>query len=201
MKKRWVLLLALVLALGCVLPLQSAAAVIGPQYVNTSNGKGVNLRTGPSKDCDILTSIPYGAMVDSYEYYDGVWAQISYRGFYGFAMTRYFSSEQPSPSPSPTSKPSGDTGLYKNFTQVDYYANVNPPTPSGYVNLRWAPSKSAPIHGNYYAGASLHVISTNGAWSQVYDESTQTCGFMMSTFLTETYGGDAGIGYGATYGG
>ena len=81
MKKRWVLLLALVLTIGSVLPLQSAAALIGPQYVSTSNGKGVNLRTGPSKDCEILTSIPFGAMVDSYEYYDGVWAQISYNGY------------------------------------------------------------------------------------------------------------------------
>lgn len=186
MRKRMISILALVLLLTSLLPVVGASALIGPQYVNTSNGKGVNLRVGPSKGDEILTTIPFGAMVDSYTYYNNSWGFVSYHGYYGYAMSRYFSSTKPTSKPNPSPSGGGTGNLYKGFTKTDYYAVVRPSTPSGYVNLRWAPSKSQAIEGTYYAGYTLHVIAQNKTWAQVIDEATGTCGFMMLSFLNTT---------------
>lgn len=202
MSKRLIALVSVVMLITALLPLTGATALIGPQYVSTANGKGLYLRTAPSTSADIILTIPFGAMVDSYEYYDNSWGYVSYNGNYGYAMSRYFSSEKPSyrPSPNPTRAPSGGGGsatgnMFNGFVKTSYYASVKPSTPSGFVNLRWAPSKNQAIEGTYYAGYSLKVLATNGTWSQVLDESTGTCGFMMSGFLSElsvgSYGSDS----------
>ncbi|MDD3337066.1 MAG: SH3 domain-containing protein [Eubacteriales bacterium] len=192
MNKRLSAVLLLTVLLVGMLPLSVSSALIGPQYVSTANGKGLYLRSGPSKDYDILVTIPYGAMVDSYEYYDGTWGYVSYNGYYGYCMARYLSSEKPGgrPSPSPTSTPSGGD-LYRSFVKADYYVVVRPSTPSGFVNLRWAPSKNQAIEGTYYAGYTLRVTAQNGEWAMVYDADTNTSGFMMRAFLNATGDGVA----------
>ena len=53
MRKMLLVTLAVMLAF---LPVLTATALIGPQYVNTANGKGVNLREGPSKDYAVIAS-------------------------------------------------------------------------------------------------------------------------------------------------
>ena len=193
MNKRVLSVLLLLLLLATMVPVISASALIGPQYISTSNGKGVYLRSGPSKDDSILTTIPYGAKVDSCEYYDSAWSAVSYKGNYGYCMTRYLSSTKPSSKPSPTPTPSsGGSGLsLRNFTDVNYYASVRPSTPSGFVNLRWAPSKSVDIRSTYYAGYSLRVLAQDDTWAQVLDETNGICGFMMRSYLSDS--GD-GIG-------
>lgn len=182
MKKRLlsVLILATML-LTFALPIISASALIGPMYVNTSNKKGVNLRAAPSLDAEILTSIPYAASPSSYDYYNNTWAFVSYNGYYGYAMSRYFSSTKPG-GVTPTPAPAPD--LYTGFRPAYYYVTVRPSTPSGFVNLRWAPSKSQAVQGIYYAGQVLLVIAESSEWLQVYNETTHTCGFMMRSFLT-----------------
>ena len=197
MKKRVLSVLLLMLLLATMVPVISASALIGPQYVSTSNGKGVYLRSGPSKDDSILTTIPYGAQVDSCEYYDSAWSAVSYKGNYGYCMTRYLSSTKPSSKPTPTATPSsGGSGLsFRNFVDASYYVTVRPSTPSGFVNLRWAPSKSMEIRSTYYAGYALRVLAQDGTWAQVLDETNGICGFMMLNYLSDS--GD-GIGGGNT---
>lgn len=190
MKKRLIpiLLLALILTVTSVLPVMSASALVGPQYVYTSNGKTLNMRQSPSKNAPIIGHIPYGAMVDSYEYYNSSWGYVTYKGLSGYCMSRYFVSSPPGPKPQPqpTTKPTpASTGInYKKFVRTDYYAIVRPSTPSGYVNLRWAPSKSVSIENTYYAGYQLHVIAQDGTWAQVLDEQNNISGFMMLQFLS-----------------
>lgn len=183
MKKRALSVLILVLLLASMLPLVSASALIGPQYVSTDNGKGLYLRSGPTKDYDILTTIPYAARVDSCEYYNSAWSHVTYNGYDGYCMSRYLSSTKPSTKPTP----SGDTTVsYKNFSKANYYVTVRPSTPSGFVNLRWAPSKKTDVQSTYYAGYTLRVLAQDGTWAQVLDEENGTCGFMMRSFLSET---------------
>lgn len=191
MKRSVTILLVLTMLMTALLPVMGASAMIAPQYVYTSNGKGLNIRSGPSKDYEVIGSIPYGAMVDSYQYYDGVWAYVTYRGTSGFAMCRYFVPEKPAPlpkpQPQPTAKPGGGGSsgdIFKGFTKASYYVTVRPSTPSGFVNLRWAPTKSHGIQNTYYAGYPLRVLAQNGTWAQVYDETNDICGFMMMSFLT-----------------
>ncbi len=186
MKKRVLISFVLVMLLVSMIPIMSASALIGPQYVSTSNGKGLYMRSGPSKDFDVVTTIPYAAMMDSTTYYDAAWSYVTYNGFSGYVMSRYLSSTKPSdkPTPTPTPSPSGTGISYKNFVKADYYVTVRPSTPSGFVNLRWAPSKTADVNTIYYAGTTLRVLSQESAWAQVYNEATGVCGFMMRSFLT-----------------
>ncbi len=188
MNKRVLSFLVLLLLLATMVPIVSASALIGPQYISTSNGKGLYLRSGPSKDDSILTTMPYGVQVDSCEYYNSAWSAVSYKGYYGYCMTRYLSSTKPSSKPNPKPTPSsGSTGLsFRNFVNVNYYASVRPSTPSGFVNLRWEPSKSAEIRSTYYAGYSLRVLAQDNTWAQVFDEASGICGFMMRNFLSDS---------------
>jgi uncharacterized protein YraI len=195
MKKRVLSIMVLLLLLVSLLPVVGASALIGPQYVSTSNGKGLCLRAGPSKNYKVLATIPYGAKLDSCEYYDNAWCAASYNGYDGYCMSRYLSSTKPStkPTPTPTSSPSASLS-FKNFVKSDYYVTVRPSTPSGFVNLRWAPSKKMEVQSTYYAGYTLHVLSQDDTWAQVYDESNDICGFMMRDFLTVAGDGASGLG-------
>ena len=46
-------------------------------------------------------------------------------------------------------------------------------------------SKAADVQCIYYADTVLHVIATNGTWSQVYNKQTNQSGFMMNAYLNK----------------
>ncbi len=64
---------------------------------------------------------------------------------------------------------------------------VRPTRASGWVNMRWAPSKDAEIIANYRSGAKLTVIAETQSWYQVIDPDTDATGFMMKTYTTRQY--------------
>lgn len=198
MKKSMGFVLAALLAVG--MPLMALAETM---YVNTPNGGSVNMRSGPSADDPVVTSIPYGAGVEILEYlYGSGWINAAYDGYYGYIASRYLTEYPPVPNPpwptfapAPTARPnpthSGNGSLektlaemYKGFNVSSFDAVVVPSTPTTYVNLRWAPSKSAPVRAQYWAGSTLHVISENGSWAEVYDPVSSRYGFMMKNFLS-----------------
>ena len=157
---------------------------IGNLYVNTANGKGLNMRTRPNSNSDIQVIIPNGAAVTLFWYENSSWAFVAYRSYFGFCMTRHLTDKVPGTSQNET-KADDTSKMYNGFKHVDYDAVVKPTNPTGYVNMRWAPSKSTDVQGIYYANTVLHVIATNGTWSQVYHEQTNQCGFMMNAYLNK----------------
>lgn len=195
MKKALITVMLAAVLICTVLPIFSASAAIGPQYVYTQNGKSLNIRAWPSTNADIIGHIPYGARVTNLEYHDGSWLYVTYNGVSGYCMTRYFQSQQPAPRPTskPTSKPTRTpaTGLFNGFSKADYYVTVRPTVPSGFVNMRWAPSTNYDVQTIYYQGYQLRVISQNSVWAQVFDEKNAICGFIMREFLTPTGYGSA----------
>ena len=64
---------------------------------------------------------------------------------------------------------------------------VRPTRASGWVNMRWAPSKDVEIIGNYRSGAKLTVIAETQSWYQVIDPDTDATGFMMKAYTTRQY--------------
>lgn len=183
MKKLWTGLLALVLVLALCAPLMGALADTNVYYVDTANKKSLNMRSDASLGNNIIANIPNGTAIVVYEFLDNnSWAHVGYGGRDGYVMTRYLSMHKPySDDPS-----SGDTTIsFKNFKSSYYLAAVKPSTPSGYVNMRWAPSKSTAVHDIYYAGSTLQVIAENNTWCQVYDTQKNICGFMMKQFLVQ----------------
>ena len=187
MKKRLWAILATVLLVATMLPV-AASANPATVYVYTSNGKTLNMRAYPSMDGEIIANIPYGATVDILSYVNNTWAHCDYNGETGYCKTRYFSTSQPGPKPTNNGGNGGNTGaatnLYSSFYAVNYTAEVRPATPSGFVHMRWAPSKKQPIHRDYYAGAQLVVLAESADWCQVYDVENQCTGYMMRAFLT-----------------
>ena len=179
-RKSPIILLALLLALT-MLPTVWASAADDIRYVVTSNKKSLNMRAGMSTDELVITTIPYGAEVHLLGICDNKsWASVYYGNYNGYVMVRYLSTKKPAKAEPATPT---ETIKYQAFTDADYYATVTPSTPTGYVNMRWAPTKNTPSHGMYRQGASLRVIAETSAWAQVLDESTMTCGFMMKKFL------------------
>lgn len=198
----WVLALAVLML---ALPIVAQAETM---YVDTPNGGSVNLRIGPDANDEILTSVPYGQPVEVIEFLlGGSFVNVSYNGYYGYIALRYLSNYPPYPNPTfvpaptvrpnpnprptkaPNPQPSGNTlekelaAMFKGFVSTDYEVYVVPSTPTTYVNMRWAPSKSAPVRAQYWANNTLRVLSENGSWSEVYDSTTGATGFIMSSFL------------------
>ena len=157
---------------------------IGTLYVSTANGKALNLRTRPSTKGEIQISIPNGSAVTLFWYENSSWAFVAYRSYFGFCMIRHMSDAAPTAGTAPAAQ-DDPAKMYNGFKHVSYNVVVRPSNPTGFVNMRWAPSKSSQMQGIYYGGTVLNVIATNGTWSQVYDAQTNQCGFMMNAYLTK----------------
>ena len=59
---------------------------------------------------------------------------------------------------------------------------VRPSRASGWVNMRWAPSKDTEVLATYRSGTKLNVIAETQSWYQVADPDTDATGFIMKTY-------------------
>ena len=59
---------------------------------------------------------------------------------------------------------------------------VRPSRASGWVNMRWAPSKDTEVMATYRSGARLTVLAETQSWYQVADPDTDATGFIMKTY-------------------
>jgi SH3 domain protein len=111
-KKIFAVLLAVVLILPVVVfngGFETAAAA--PATV--SNASWLNVRSGPSANYSIVTSIQKGTVVTAIERYSNGWIKIQLaNGTLGYVNGSYLtisSAPQPQPTPTPTQPPSGST--------------------------------------------------------------------------------------------
>lgn len=187
--KRTSLLLSLVLFCLLLMPAAAGANSV-TMYVNTANRKVLNMRAYNSINADIIAFIPYGAAVTANTMGgDNTWVPVSYNGKNGYCMLRYLSYNLPGTPSSPTATaPAADlNAMFTGFVPTYYVATVTPTSAAGFVNMRWAPSLNAPVRDIYYYGSSLLVLAQNGTWAQVLDQNTNTCGFMMLSFMNRYY--------------
>ena len=175
--------------LAAVLLLVAVAACASAQtlYVDTPNHRALNLR---NSDDQVIAQIPYRTALEIYDrsYIDSERVIVEYKGMEGYVYLRYLSTTRPAASSSSSSSTSSSSGsgttVFDGMKRVSpYTASVCPSTPTSFVNMRWAPSKSAAIQGVRYNGDTLTVLAENAYWAQVYDEETNTCGFMLKSFL------------------
>ena len=211
MKKRlFSVMIAVVAAFMMIIP--AAMAVDdsrmdseGYYYVYTENGKGLYVRATPGGE--IVGSLKYGSRIYCY-YRDGGngWALIDYAydmpgvgyGTYAcFVSSRYLRKNQPEPRTSSSStgkKTSTDTtdvaaeinAEFRSAKRVEAFAvTVRPSRASGWVNMRWAPSKQAEVMATYKANAKLLVIRETDHWYQVEDQDTGDVGFIDKQFVVK----------------
>ena len=188
MKRLSVLLIAAVLLVATM-----SAAFASTMYVDTANHKTLNLRD--HRYNTVIAQIPYRAAVEVHSFFNSdTCANVTYNGIDGWVYTRYLNWKRPAKASTAAAGKSAagtaDTAataannVFSGMKKVTAYAAVvQPGTPTGYVNLRWAPSKQAAIHGVRYLGNSVRVIAENKYWAQVMDDSTGECGYMLKKFL------------------
>lgn len=187
MKRLSVLLIAVTLLVATM-----SAALASTMYVDTANHKTLNLRSYENEK--VIAQIPYRAAVEVHGFfYSDTCASVTYNGQEGWVYTRYLSWQRPAKvstkssanttSAADTAKAAEDN-VFSGMKKVTAYeAVVQPGTPTSYVNLRWAPSKKAAIHGVRYLGNSVRVIAENKYWAQVIDDKSGECGYMLKKFL------------------
>ena len=134
-------------------------------YVVSGNGKTVVLRSGPSKQYDILASYNVGQKVTVINY-GSTWCEINVNGLVGYMMTEFLS----------TVKPSGTTSGSSSYT-----AYVTSSNGKG-VRLRMGAGKIYPTIATYSVGTKVTVVEYGSTWSKV-TIGTNT-GYMMSEYLT-----------------
>jgi len=193
MKRILTLTVALALLLGMMLPASSLAAY--NMFVYTSNGKSLNVRSEPTVGDNIIQTIPFGHEVAVDYHLGNGWTALIW-GSYGtaYVQTRFLSSEKPSrkPSPQPSGGSSSDNAttvsslntIFKTYKKVNpYTVTVRPTRSSGWVNLRFAPSKSTEVMATYNLNDQVIVIAELKDWYQVQDPVNGTVGYMSTAFV------------------
>ncbi|MCR5567304.1 MAG: SH3 domain-containing protein [Clostridiales bacterium] len=176
----------------------------GYYYVYTENGKGLNVRESPGGRT--VGSLKYGSRIYCY-YRDGGngWALIDFKydngygyGTYAaFVSSRYLRKTKPEPrtggssSKSSSSSAAADTiseinAEFRSARKVTpFTVTVRPSRTSGWVNMRWAPSKSAEVVATYKQNEKLLVIKETNNWYQVEDQDTGDVGFISKQFVAQ----------------
>ncbi len=176
-------------------------ASAGYYYVYTENGKGLNVRDMPNGTK--VGSLKYGSRIYCYYVSDG-WALIDYtydkpnygKGTYAcFVSARFLTKNKPAdrtPSTTPAPKSTTDSATtvaelnveFASAKKVEpYLVTVRPTRVTGWVNMRWAPSKNSTLMATYKANDQLLVIRETKNWLQVQDPETGNVGFISKSFV------------------
>ena len=188
-----------------LLVLFAAAAISESQgtdmYVYTKNGKPLKVRSSMSTedDSNVIGSLKYGTKVIIYGHRDG-WAMIDYGNTTGYIMYRFLVKDKPAPrKSSDTAAASQKTTEFstKEATTVEqlntliasakyvtpYAVTVRPARASGWVYLRWFPTRYAESLATFPANYELTVIAELKDWYQVSDPETGKVGFVYKSYV------------------
>ena len=136
-------------------------------YVTSTNGGGVNMRSGAGKSFRVLVQLPVGTQVTVLQH-NTTWDYIRYGTTDGY-MDNSFLTTIP-PSGSTTTPPA--TG---------YYATVNVSTNTSPVRMRKGPGTNYNVIASVPQGTRVQVLSESGGWC--YINYNGTTGYMMKTYL------------------
>ena len=190
MTKRFVALVAVLALAITMFIVPNTACAIYTAYSCCSNGKPLNVRSGPGKEYPVIGEIAYGNEVGVDHDLGNGWSELIWGSVPGYAMTSLMSRSYPGPyvpTPSVTTAPSsGEASLNTVFSRArfvtPYYVTLRGTRGSGTVNVRWAPSLSSKLLQTYAYGSTVQVIAELGDWYQVVDPVTGATGFVKSAF-------------------
>lgn len=130
-------------------------------YVKSSNGLGVNLRTGPGTNFTIFGSYAVGTKATVLS--SGTnWCYININGVSGFMMTKYLTTKAPpTPAPATTAYVTSKNGLS--------------------VQMRTGPGTGYRAIASFPVGQTVTVHSWGSTWS--YITAANKTGYMMTKFL------------------
>lgn len=193
------ILTLMVIAALAVTIIPTVASATETMYVYTQNGRGLNVRYEPSTDGEIFISVPYGERLTVLYHLGNGWSAISWDGNVYYVQTRFLVYDKPGrkPEPQPTKKPgtAGDSSttvaelntIFRTYRQVTtpFSVTVRPTRASGWVNLRFAPTKEAELMGTFKDGEQLLVIAELKDWYQVEDPDNGAVGYISSKYVVK----------------
>ena len=195
--------IGLMLAMMLLMTLASTALseiLVRDMYVYTKNEKNLYVRSSMSTkdDSNIIGSLPYGKKVTTYGGNFNGWTLIDF-GDYGdaYVMYRFLVTEKPEPYKKDSSKAGQSSYTGKDASTVaqmnsliasaryvePYTVTVRPSRASGWVYMRWFPSKNAEQMATYGANYELTVLAELKDWLQVSDPATGKVGFIYRSFV------------------
>ena len=193
MSKRLLALVAIMVMIMTMFAFATTASAWEWRYSHCSNGKPLNIRSGPGKEYSVLTKVPYGEQIGVDHDLGNGWSEV-YVGSQniGYAMTSLMSKTQPGPYvPPKKDETKTDTNTYNSlFSQAKlvapYTITLTTTQNSKVANVRWAPSKNATLLARYNAGEQLTVIAELGTkWFQVQDSDTGAVGFVNVAYVSK----------------
>lgn len=183
MKRKRIIGLLLVLAL--LVPVASAYA--DEMFIDIPYGDTANLRVSPSTEADVCGVLENGTVVEVLET-DGNWARIGTELESAWIQTRFLKTgqEEEKQEKEPAAPESISELDFSSFVVVEpYYTCIQSPVPGAFVNLRWAPSRSAAVARRINDGGEVIVYAVGNGWDQVMDASSGYIGFVQSEYIVE----------------
>ena len=133
-------------------------------YVVSSNGKGVNLRTGPGVSYHIVGTFEVGTPLTILSS-GGTWSQVNINGATGWMMNDFIKMGY-----------NGNVDVVESYTAYVVSGNGKG------VVLRSGPSKKYDILATYNVGQPVTVLSYGKTWCEISVNGLE--GYMMTEFLT-----------------
>ena len=194
MTKRFLSILTAVLLLAALM-IPAMASATETMYVYTQNGKGLHIRWEPSTNAEILTDAPFGTKITVKNHLGNGWTAIYWGGddvFY--VQTRFLVYNKPTKPASRTATTTtvpANTGMddlnriFKTYRAVSnsYVVTARPTSITGWVNVRFAPSKQAELFATKRDGEQLYVLAELQGWYQVQDPITGYIGYVDANFV------------------
>lgn len=154
------------------LRVSGGASSIGTARVYSPNGGRVNLRSGPSLNTSVLTSLAPGSTVTVYLKGSRFW-YISQGGTFGFMDASFLGGGStgagPQPNP-PIVTPESTNAIVTSRSQS--------------LNLREQPTTGSKVLGSFRGPTAVRVLMQGSQWSRVMIPITGQNGYMMTRYLT-----------------
>ena len=133
-------------------------------YVTSSNGKGVNLRSGPSKSYPGIGF--YSVATEAWMITAGhTWSYIRIGNRYGYMMSQFLTTTEPPVNPNPP------------IVGAAYVVSANGRS----VNLRAAPTTAGKVITSFKVGTRLNIITRGRDW--YFIQIGGIYGYMMRQFI------------------
>jgi len=176
-----------------------AAAVAESQgttmYVKTGDGDVLRVRSSMSTrdKTNIIGYLKYGQKVVIYGQKDG-WAMIDYGNRTAYVMYRFLVKTQPGPFDPSNPGTTADTRSFSTVAQLNtltttaktvtpYTVVVRPTRASGWVYLRWFPSRASKEIAIFNGYREVTVIAELKDWYQVSDPATGAVGYIYKSYV------------------
>lgn len=187
MKKLVSILCAAILMISLLIPAMGLAEQTA--WVKTGNGKGLNIRKEPSKNGEIIKSLPYRTQLIVHEFQNG-WALVepadwsmSNPGWVSTSFLVYsdpgpYVKPNPDPEPTPTAELDAVVAKIK-YLDEPYEAVIKTSRPTNYVHLRWYPDTDARYISRYLCDTQILVLAESSKWAQVQIVEDGYVGFIL----------------------